>query len=317
MDEKGMKLSKRLGNSVDPVEACERYGADVIRMWVASVDYTNDVRISENLLKQVGDSYRTIRNTLRFLLGNLAGLEAGDDSPLLPLDEWIVEQVDLLVATCTAGYRRYDFGEVINALHNFCAKELSRQYLDSIKDRMYCEPANSPQRKSGQIACRYALTRIVKLVAPILVHTAEETWMKMGESGTVHAQLFDVVTSERLENIEASDLLNRYSAIWTVREDVFAAFEQWKGTDGVKDSQDAIVTIAESGVTLRVLQTFGTEELAILFKMSWVELEEGEQAVRFRKSPFLKCERSRIRRPDVELVGEIPLTKRDRAAVGL
>lgn len=317
MDEKGMKLSKRLGNSVDPVEACDKYGADVIRVWVASVDYANDVRISENLLKQVGDMYRTMRNTFRFLLGNLAGLEGDPNIPLLPLDEWIVEQVDLLTASCVEAYRKYDFGDVLNSIHNFCAKELSKQYLDSIKDRMYCEPTDSIQRKSGQVACRYALTGLLKLSAPLLVHTAEETWQKMGNSGSVHAMLFDEISKERLLDIEGSELMNRYSTVWNVREDVFAAFEQWKGTDGIKDSQDAIVTIVESGVTLKVLQTFGTEELAILFKMSWVELEEGEQAVKFRRSPFLKCERSRIRRPDVEMVGDIPLTKRDRAAVGL
>jgi len=317
MDEKGMKLSKRLGNSVDPVEACAKYGADVIRVWVASVDYANDVRISDNLLKQVGDNYRTIRNTLRFLLSNLSGLEPGDNVPLLPLDEWIVEQVDLLNSFCVEAYDRYDFGGVINAIHNFCAKELSKQYLDSIKDRMYCEPASSDLRKSGQLACQYALTRLVKLVAPILVHTAEETWKKMGQEGSVHAEMFDTVTTERLEDIEGSELLNRYSTVWTVREDVFAAFEQWKGTEGIKDSQDVIVTIGESGATLAVLQTFEIDELAILFKMSWVELEEGEQTVKFRKSPYLKCERSRIRRPDVEMVGETPLSKRDRAAVGL
>ena len=182
---------------------------------------------------------------------------------------------------------------------------------------MYCELPSSDLRKSGQLACQYALTALVKLVAPILVHTAEETWTKMGNTDSVHIQTFDVVSPERLEDIEGSELLNRYSTIWTVREDVFAAFEQWKGTDGIKDTQDAIVTIFETGVTLRVLQTFGTEELAILFKMSGVELKEGEQAVEFRKSPYLKCERSRLRRPDVEMVGEIPLTKRDRAAVGL
>jgi len=317
LDEHGIKLSKRLGNSVDPIEASDKYGADVIRMWVASVDYANDVRISDNLLKQIGDNYRTIRNTLRFLLGNLSGLQPGDDVPLQHLDQWILEQVDLLTETCTEAYRRYDFGEVINSIHNFCAKELSKQYLDSIKDRMYCELADSSLRKSGQIACKIALTRIVKLVAPILVHTAEETWTKMGNQSTIHAEFFDTVSPERFESIEGSDLQNRYAAIWTVREDVFAAFERWKGTDGIKDSQDVIVTIVESGVTLRVLQTFGTEELAILFKMSWVELKEGEQAVVFRKSPFLKCERSRIRRPDVEMVGDIPLTKRDRVAVGL
>jgi len=317
LDDKGMKLSKRLGNAVDPVEASDKYGADVIRQWVASVDYANDVRISDNLLKQFGDNYRTIRNTFRFLLGNLSGLKPGDDVSLLGLDEWIIEQVDLLVASCWESYTTYDFGAVINSIHNFCAKELSKQYLDSIKDRMYCEVADSPLRKSGQLACRYALTNIVKLVAPILAFTAEETWTKMGGSESVHAQLLDRPSLERLEDIEGSELQNRFSAIWMVREDVFAAFEQWKGTDGIKDTQDVIVTIVESGETLRVLRTFETPELAILFKMSWVELEEGEQAVAFRKSPYLRCERSRIRRPDVEMVGDIPLTKRDRLAVGL
>ena len=317
MDEKGMKLSKRLGNSVDPVEACEKYGADVIRQWVASVDYANDVRISDNLLKQFGDNYRTIRNTLRFLMGNLSGLEASDSAPLLPLDEWIVEQVDLLVADCIDSYTKYDFGAVINAIHNFCAKELSKQYLDSIKDRMYCEVAQSPLRKSGQIACRYALVQLIKLVAPILPFTAEETWKKLGELGSVHTQTFDAPSEDRLQEIEGSDLQNRFATVWGVREDVFVAFEQWKGTDGIKDTQDVIVRIVEAPGTLGTLKTFEPQELAILLKMSWVDLQEGEPSVAFEKSPYLRCERSRIRRPDVEMVGDIPLTKRDRAAVGL
>ena len=228
-----------------------------------------------------------------------------------------MEQVDLLVADVNDSYSKYDFGAVINAIHNFCAKELSKQYLDCIKDRMYCEVADSPLRKSAQIASKYALVRLVKLVAPILAFTSEETWRKMGEVGSVHQQLFDLPSAERLQDIEGSDLQNRFATIWGVREDVFAAFEQWKGTDGIKDSQDVIVTITEETGTLATLKTFEIEELSILFKMSWVQLKEGEPSVSFEKSPYLKCERSRIRRPDVEMVGDIPLTKRDRAAVGL
>ncbi len=317
LDEKGMKLSKRLGNSVDPIEACDKYGADVIRQWVASVDYPNDVRISDNLLKQCGDGYRTIRNTVRFLLSNLAGLDENESVPLLPLDEWIVEQVDLLMADCLDAYDKFEFGAVINAVHNFCAKELSKQYLDSIKDRMYCDPTVSPERKSAQIACQYALTRIVKLIAPILPFTAEETWKKMGMDGSIHIQLFDVPTKERLQEIEGSELQTRFSTVWGVREDAFAEFEQWKGTDGIKDTQDVIVTITEDAGTIAILKAFEAHDLAILFKMSEVELKEGEPSVTFIKSPYLKCERSRIRRPDVELVDGVPLTKRDRAAVGL
>jgi len=317
LDEKGLKMSKRGGNAVDPEAACEKYGADVIRYWVASVDYTNDVPCSDNLLRQFGENYRTVRNTLRFLLGNLSGFQANKQLPLLSLDEWIIEQVDLLTVNCVEAYKLYEFGDVITSIHNFCAKELSKQYMDSIKDRMYCEAADSDLRWSGQFACNYVLARLVKLLAPILVHTAEETWAKMGGTESIHTTTFDVPTLERFEDIEGSDLQARFSAVWGAREDVFAAFEQWKGTDDVKDSQDAIVTISELGGTLRTLQTFESAELAILFKMSGVELLEGDPSVSFRKSPYLKCERSRLRRPDVEMVDGVPLTKRDRAVVGL
>lgn len=317
LDEKGLKMSKRAGNSVDPEEACQKYGADVIRYWVASVDYANDVPCSDNLLRQFGENYRTVRNTLRFLLGNLAGYQPDRKAPLLDLDAWIIEQVDLLSVFCVDSYKRYNFGAVLSSIHNFCAKELSKQYMDSIKDRMYCEATDSDLRWSAQFACNYVLTQLVKLLAPILTHTAEETWTKMGMTGTVHTATFDVPAKERFEDIEGSDLQARYSAVWGVREDVFAAFEQWKGTDEVKDTQDAIVTISELGGTLRTLKTFEVEELAILFKMSGVELVEGETSVTFRKSPYLKCERSRLRRQDVELVDGVPLTRRDRAVVGI
>ncbi len=317
LDEKGLKMSKRAGNVVDPQEACDKYGADVIRYWVASVDYANDVPCSDNLLKQFGENYRTVRNTLRFLLGNLAGFDATRKAPLLDLDEWIIEQVDLLTVDCVEAYRRYDFGTAIGSVHNFCAKELSRLYLDAIKDRMYCDAADSETRWSGQYACDYVLRRLVKLLAPILSHTAEEAWAKMGETTSIHTAVFDEVSEDRLQDIEGSPLQARFASVWAVREDVYALFEQWKGTDDVKDSQDAIVTITESGGTLETLQTFSVAELAILFKMSDVELVDGEASASFRKSPYLKCERSRLRRADVELVDGVPLTKRDRAVVGL
>jgi len=316
-DEKGMKMSKRLGNAVEPADACDKFGADVIRYWVASVDYANDVPCSENLLKQFGENYRTVRNTLRFLLGNLAGFDAARNAEILDLDRWIMEQTDLLCNLCIEAYGRYDFGQVITSIHNFCAKELSKLYLDAIKDRMYCDAADSDLRWSGQAACQYVLVRLVKLLAPILVHTAEETWAKMGMEGTIHTALFDQPSQEQFEAIEGNELQNRFSCVWGVRDEVFARFEQWKGTDDVKDSQDAIATITETGGTLAILKSFTPSELAILFKMSEIELAEGEASVSFRKSPYLKCERSRLRRADVELVDGVALSKRDRAVVGL
>jgi isoleucyl-tRNA synthetase len=330
-DDQGRKMSKRLGNVVEPVDACNQYGADVLRYWVASVDYVNDVPCSDALLKQFGENYRTVRNTLRFLLGNLSDFEAvwgegyrcnGGSAELLELDEWLVEQVDLLVADCVDKYRRFDFGGVITSIHNFCAVELSRFYLDAIKDRMYCDGKDWPTRQSGQVACHYALVRLVKVLAPILVHTCEEAWKRIpGMSGSVHYATFDVPSQGRLAEIEGSPLQTRFAALLGERADVFAAFETWKAESGVKDSQDAIVSISTVSETVDLLRSFDPYELANYFKMSGVELTVGEESISFRKSDYEKCERSRLRRPDVLKVtvegDEHWLTERDRRAVGI
>jgi isoleucyl-tRNA synthetase len=331
-DDQGRKMSKRLGNVVDPVAASDQFGADVLRYWVASVDYVNDAPCSETLLKQFGESYRTVRNTLRFLLGNLSDYEAvwgegyrcnGGTEELLELDEWLVEQVDLLVEDCVDKYKRFDFGAVISSIHNFCAGELSRFYLDAIKDRMYCDGKDWPSRRSGQVACNYTLGRLVKLLAPILVHTTEETWSRIpgASKESIHTAYFDLPSDARLSDIEGSPLQTRFAALLAERANVFAAFEIWKVEAGVKDSQDTIAVVREQGETLSLLKSFGAEELANYFKMSAVELSEGPREVSFRTSEYEKCERSRLRRADVLKVtidgSEHFLSARDRRAVGV
>jgi isoleucyl-tRNA synthetase len=324
-DAQGRKMSKRLGNVVEPIEVCDKYGADILRYWVSSVDYQNDVPCADELLKVVGDHYRTVRNTLRFLLGNLYDYDPAEaPTALLELDEWMVEQVDLLVADCVDAYRRYDFGKVINAVHNLCVTELSKFYLDSIKDRMYCDGKDWPSRRSGQFACHHASVRLTKLVAPILMHTCEEVWAKTpGVSGSVHTAVFDLPTAERLSDIEGSQLQARFASLLATRSRVFATFEGWKQGAGVKDSQDVAATITETGIDLEVLKSFTTEDLATYFKMSWVELAEGIPAAQFRVSDYPKCERSRLRRPDVlpvklpDAEQPVPLTARDRKVLGV
>jgi isoleucyl-tRNA synthetase len=318
-DEKGLKMSKRLGNVVDPVDASNKYGADVLRYWVASVDWANDAPCSDNLLKTFGDHYRRVRNTLRFLLSNLYDYDpTAPAPPIMDLDEWVMEQTDLLVADCDAAYRAYDFGQVVNSIHNFCGQELSAFYCDTIKDRMYCDGKDWASRRSGQTACYHVLVQLTKLLAPILPFTAEETWSRIpGVAGTVHAQVFGVPTRERLLAIEGSPFQARFAALEVERNAVFAAFEAWKNDNDVKDSQDVIVTIQEAGDTLSFLKSFPVDELALYFKMSWVELSEGTRSISFRPSDFAKCERSRLRRPDVEVVDGTPLTARDRKVLGL
>jgi len=328
-DAAGNKQSKRTGNAVDPLAASNQYGADVLRIWVASVDYQNDVPCSDAILKQFSEQYRTIRNTLKFLLGNLEGYDPASAASvqLEELDEWMIEQTDLLIPDLVEAYRRYDYGVVITSAVNFCIKEISRFYNDAVKDRLYC--GTSEQRKSAQVASHYVLLALVKALAPIIVHTSEETWTKLRQHGllpgdapvSIHMATFDPPTSDRLDSIAGSELQVRFGAIRGVREDVFAAFEQWKGTDGVKDSQDVIATVTESADVLSTLRSFEPSDLANLFKMSEVELLEGGPAVAFRRSEYLKCERSRLRRPDVRIVTiegeEVALSLRDRTVLGV
>jgi isoleucyl-tRNA synthetase len=319
VDESGLKMSKRLGNVVDPVAACEKYGADVLRYWVAGVDFTNDMPCSDSLLQRFGENYRTIRNTLRFLLGNLFDFDPDATPALLELDEWVVEQVDLLVADCVESYKRYEFGAVITGIHNFCAKELSRFYLDAIKDRMYCDGKDWESRRSGQAAQHYVLLQLTKLLAPILPHTADEVYARIPGINplfSIHAEMFGGPSLKRLGDIEGSPLQSRFADLIEYRAVVFAAFELWKAESGVKDSQDVIVKISDSADVIQALKSFG-DGLPNYFKMSWVNLSEGPRSITFKQSEFLKCERSRLRRPDVVVVDGVPLSARDRRALAL
>lgn len=318
VDQNGLKMSKRLGNVVDPLETCQKYGADILRYWCASVDWGNDAPCYDALLVKLGDEYRTIRNTFRFLLGNLYDYE-GYEGQLEDFDEWIVEQVDLLVSDCADAYLRCDFGYVLSSVLNFCTKELSRCYLDSIKDRMYCDGKNWPSRRSAQKACHYSLLQLVRLMAPILCHTCEEVYARIPaieRLASVHMEDLALPSAERLESIEGSELQSRYSHALNVRADCFAAFDVWRQDKEVKDSQDVIVTITNTADQLELLRKLNPEELAILWKMSWVELAAGpEESFAFRMSNYPKCDRSRLRRPDVEEVDGNMLTARDKRAV--
>lgn len=319
VDKNGLKMSKRLGNIIDPVEVCEKYGADILRYWVASVDWANDVPCYDELLKQIGEQYRTVRNTMRFLLGNLGDYTEAYDGLMEDIDEWAIEQTDLLVAECAQAYRDYDFGTVITSVHNFCAREMSRFYIDAIKDRMYCDGADWPARRSAQAACHYVLLNLVRLVAPILPFTSEEVYARipaLERLKSVHLEELPVPSEDRLREIEGSERQMRFAALIAERADVFAAFETWKVESEVKDSQDVIVTYTNSADQLAHLRTFAPSELANLFKMSEVELVEGDEAIAFRVSDYPKCERSRLRRADVREINGHWLTERDARAVG-
>jgi isoleucyl-tRNA synthetase len=319
VDQQGLKMSKRAGNIIDPQEVCDHYGADMLRYWVASVNYENDVPCSDEILKQCGDYYRRVRNTLRFLLSNLYDYEGQTPEEIHELDQWFIEQVQLLMADCIKSYESYDFVNVINAVHNFCVQQISSFYADAIKDRVYCDGKEWPSRRSAQYACHYALLQLVKLIAPILPYTAEEVYERIPcieKHATVHAEKLDVFEDGILSEIPGNLLQTRFAALLEARSEVFTVFEQWKLTSEIKDSQDVCVKITHREDMINILKSF-RDELPNYLKMSWVTLEVGETNFEFRPSPFLKCDRSRIRRPDVEKVGNLTLSYRDRKVLNL
>lgn len=316
-DEKGQKMSKRLGNVIDPVDVCDQFGADVLRYWASSVNFEDDVPCSPGLLQVAGDGYRRIRNTLRFLLGNLSDFDPNDTVALSELDQWIVEKTECLVETCLTEYKRYRFNAALSALHNFCVNELSAFYNDAIKDRMYCDGKDWESRRSAQKACWTVLRMLTLLTAVVMPHTAEEVYARI--PGKRKLSVF-LDALEPTECVMDSDLHRRIDTLIETRGWVFAQFEGWKATSEVRDSQDVEVTITLPTETAVCLRSFGPD-LANLFKMANVLVEEGEPSVVFQVSSWPKCARSRLRRVDCEAVvldGEsVVLTARDRKAIGL
>ena len=180
VDEHGRKMSKSLGNGIEPQDIMKTLGADILRLWIASADYSNEMSLSQEILKRTADAYRRIRNTARFLLGNLAGFEPARDlvapQDMVALDRWIVHRAAQLQARIEDAYARYDFAEIVQALSNFCSVDLGSLYLDVTKDRLYTMPEHSVGRRSAQTAMYHVAEAFTRWIAPVLSFTAEELW---------------------------------------------------------------------------------------------------------------------------------------------
>src|SRR5690606_10676041 len=200
MDGEGRKMSKSLGNTVDPNKVSDTLGADILRLWVSSVDYKEDHRISDAILKQITEVYRKIRNTLRFFLGNLQGFDIERDrveySKMNELDRFAVIQLNRMIQRVIAAYESYDFHVVYQAVHHFCAVEMSSFYLDIIKDRLYVSAPNDPERKAAHTVIYDSLMAVTRLLAPILPHTADEVWKYIPDAKLISVQLADMPTPD-------------------------------------------------------------------------------------------------------------------------
>lgn len=174
VDGEGRKMSKSLGNGIEPQEIVDQYGADILRLWVASSDYHADIRISKDILKQLSEAYRKIRNTARYILGNLYDFNPDTDrvplDQLLPIDQWALKKLDELNQKVREGYDAFEFHQVYHAIHNFCVVDMSNFYLDVIKDRLYAEKADGKLRRAAQTAIYTILDAMTRMIAPILLY---------------------------------------------------------------------------------------------------------------------------------------------------
>jgi isoleucyl-tRNA synthetase len=244
VDENGRKMSKSLGNILAPQKLTSTLGADVIRLWVAATDYANEMSVSEEIFKRIGDSYRRMRNTLRFLLGNLHGFDpkehavAFDD--LVAIDQWAIAKTFALQNDVVTAYRNYEFHKIYQEIHNFCVVELGGFYLDIIKDRLYTTGANSAPRRSAQTALNHVAQAMVRWLAPVLSFTAEEAWGYMpgipNESVFLNTWHQFPAGAERISPIDWASLI-------ALKADVARELERLRSLGSIGSSMEAEVTV--------------------------------------------------------------------------
>jgi isoleucyl-tRNA synthetase len=308
VDEKGMKQSKSLGNYVNAQEEVARYGSDVLRLWVASVNYQEDIRCNDEIIGRTQDAYRKIRNTLRYLLGNIDDFDPAKMSvaydKMFEIDKWAMQQLQKLIANVTEAYDGFIFHRIFTLLYNFCTVEMSSIYMDVLKDRMYCDAADSPSRRSAQTAMYNILDALVRMLAPILVHTAEEAWTAMrtvsctpstesrvtsDESGSVHLALMPKVD----DSIDYKSDEPRWEKLMALRDEVLRILEGLRKEKKIASNQEACVTINCDEQDAAALNAFGLEQFAALCIVSEVKLQKavGETVVSAQKSSYEKCQR--------------------------
>ncbi|WP_303721828.1 isoleucine--tRNA ligase [Malonomonas rubra] len=273
LDKDGRPMSKSLGNIIKPEEIIQKFGAEILRMWVAATDYRDDIRIGNETLQRLSDAYRRIRNTARYLLGNLAGFDPAmdmvADSELLELDRWALSKLSGLVKKVEKAYEKYEFHVIYHAVHNFCSIELSAFYLDILKDRLYTSPKSSVEYRSARTSMYLLLDTITRLIAPVLTFTADEIWQEMpGErEESVHLATFPQLMDQRFD----AELEQRYEQLQKIRTEVSKVLEKARAEKKIGQSLEAKLTLQVPESVKGLLEEY-REQLASLFIVSQVEL---------------------------------------------
>jgi isoleucyl-tRNA synthetase len=307
LDEKGAPMSKSRGNAMYPNEICDKWGADLLRVWVASQDYTTDMRMSVATMTQLAEAYRKIRNTFRFALSNLFDFDpAGDSLPdkeLWELDAWMLRRTGALVKQCRDWYTDFEFHRAYHAIHDFCAVDLSALYFDVLKDRLYTSATKGAGRRSAQTAIYRIASALVRLIAPTLVFTAEEVWKYLPKAASdpdsVHMAVFP--DPESLEGAFDETRSKSWERLLGVREEVLKALEQSRAAKEISAPLEAQVTLGANGDLGTLLQKYSRilPSLFIVSQVQWApNIEGGATApgiaglqIRVDKAAGQKCPR--------------------------
>jgi isoleucyl-tRNA synthetase len=278
VDGAGKKMSKSQGNVLAPQKIIEQHGAEILRLWVASENYRDDIRISQEILNRLGESYRRLRNTCRFLVANTGDFRIETDgvpySELPELDCWILGRLDDVVRRCTSAYEAFEFHIVVHTLNHFCAVDLSSLYLDIVKDRLYCSAGLSKERRAAQTVLLEILEKLLRLMAPILSFTAEEIW------GYLHGEdraesVFLVPFPSHSQEVLGGSFEDKWEKLFTVRGEVTKALELARAAKLIGHSLDAKVRISSPG-SLQTLLSQMRDELPRVFIVSQVEIGDSQ-----------------------------------------
>jgi isoleucyl-tRNA synthetase len=297
VDEKGMKQSKSLGNYVNALDEINKYGSDILRLWVSSVNYQEDIRCNDQIIGRMQDAYRKIRNTLRYLFGNTSDFNPNTDKvpfeAMYAIDQWALQKLNILVAEVSQAYEGFAFHKVFSQIYQFCTVEMSSIYMDVLKDRMYCDHPTSRSRRSAQTAMSEILNALIRLLAPILVHTCEEAWEaqihKPDHVDSVHLATMPKTKSR----LKGKFSLDQWDRLMALRDDILRCLEGLRQDKVIASNQEASVTVLADQETSDLLNAFGTDQFAALCIVSVIEVVPGHDTttIAATKSEAQKCQR--------------------------
>ena len=322
VDADGRKMSKSLGNVIAPSEVIDKYGAEILRLWVSATDYREDIRISENILKQLSDAYRRIRNTCRFMLGNLFDFDPASDKipydAMPEIDRFALHRLQGMITKALKAYDDYEYHIIYHALHNYCTLDLSAFYLDILKDRLYTSPPKSDARKSAQNVMYHMLDCLARIMAPLLPFTAEEIWEHMPAHGEKVPSVHLALLPEVKRQWRNEGLAQKWETLLNLRAEVTKALEEARAAKQIGHPLDAAVTISANEDLYNLLQPYAAD-LRFIFIVSDVSLLKDKKldgifesekvkglSIKIEAAPGEKCERCWIHETSVGSDSEHP-----------